>query len=515
MRATMRTMWLLLSLSFLFQSVCSDVNTTLKSGNNTTANIATINATTTAAATTAAATTGAATPATTTTGATTPATTTTAATPATTTTAAATSATTTTAAATNATSTNATSINAAATTEQKKEITPQSKISVIIEVTTATSRPTDTPAPTTTTPSTSKHSISDNTTAAAASTSTPPTSIGKTTTANNTVISPRATTTQMPESPGTNKILGTEATVGSDKGETTKITKVLTDYPTQLTTEQSSRTSTSITINPSQGDGEGVLSMTTQENSQGVSGTKNVSNTSYEQTTPTPRVTDGLTGTTSSPSAMITAGDDTAAVTSGTKDGTISQQAAATAATTTTAAAQPETFLFSLNNGHVEEERKDLVEVCRRLMVNLQDGNCSLTLRHSNGKTQIDSNINGNVKSSLATQYYEEITKKPTDNKTLIAILASCGALLIMIVILTVCASHHRKPYNENQQHLTEELHTVENGYHDNPTLEVMEVQPEMQEKKMALNGEFNDSWIVPFNNLLKEDIPDEEDTHL
>lgn len=65
------------------------------------------------------------------------------------------------------------------------------------------------------------------------------------------------------------------------------------------------------------------------------------------------------------------------------------------------------------------------------------------------------------------------------------------------------------------QQYLTEELHTVENCYHDNPTLEVMEAQPEMQEKKVALNGEFNDSWIVPIDNLIKEDILDEEDTHL
>lgn len=139
-----------------------------------------------------------------------------------------------------------------------------------------------------------------------------------------------------------------------------------------------------------------------------------------------------------------------------------------------------------------------------------------MTLRSHNGKLIFDSvEINGNVSTSLANQYYEEITKSSTDNKTLIAILASCGALLIMIVILAVCASHHRKPYNENQQHLTEELHTVENGYHDNPTLEVMEVQPEMQEKKVALNGEFNDSWIVPIDNLLKEDVPDEEDTHL
>lgn len=86
------------------------------------------------------------------------------------------------------------------------------------------------------------------------------------------------------------------------------------------------------------------------------------------------------------------------------------------------------------------------------------------------------------MKTALATQYYDEITKvgwvliqktyilvwtcpehsqldssfvarmkKPTDNKTLIAILASCGALLIMIIILAVCASHHRKPYSENQ----------------------------------------------------------------
>lgn len=158
-----------------------------------------------------------------------------------------------------------------------------------------------------------------------------------------------------------------------------------------------------------------------------------------------------------------------------------------------------------------------MAEVCRRLMVNFKDGTCTMTLRHHNGKPIFDHvEINGNVNTNLANQHYEELTKSsPTDNKTLIAILASCGALLIMIVILAVCASHHRKPYNENQQHLTEELHTVENGYHDNPTLEVMEVQPEMQEKKVALNGEFNDSWIVPIDNLLKEDMPDEEDTHL
>lgn len=156
--------------------------------------------------------------------------------------------------------------------------------------------------------------------------------------------------------------------------------------------------------------------------------------------------------------------------------------------------------------------------MCNKLMEAMHAANCTMTVRQHRGKTYFDSvQIEGTVNPSLATQYYEEITKANTkkgDNSTLIAILASCGALLVMIVGLAIYA-HHRKPYNENQQHLTEELHTVENGYHDNPTLEVMEVQPEMQEKKMALNCEFNDSWIVPIDNLLKDDIPDEEDTHL
>ncbi|XP_024140802.1 podocalyxin [Oryzias melastigma] len=159
------------------------------------------------------------------------------------------------------------------------------------------------------------------------------------------------------------------------------------------------------------------------------------------------------------------------------------------------------------------KEQKILGEVCKRLFPDWRSGTCQFEWHQQNGQIQFEK-IDISVNSSLADNYYEEITK-PTDNKTLIAILASCGSLLIMIIILAVCASHHRRPYNENQQHLTEELQAVENGYHDNPTLEVMEVQPEMQEKKVTLNGEFNDSWIVPIDNLLKEEIPDEEDTHL
>lgn len=178
-------------------------------------------------------------------------------------------------------------------------------------------------------------------------------------------------------------------------------------------------------------------------------------------------------------------------------------------------------FSYRLNKGHQSEEEKELVVLCQRLMSSLEDGNCTISFRHYNDRMLFDSvEVSGKVKMTIVTQQFEDITKKPTDNRTLITILASCGALLIMIIVLAVCASHHRKPYSENQLHLTEELQTVENGYHDNPTLEVMEVMTVEQEKKLpppCLNngGDFNDGWIVPIDNLLKEEGPEEEDTHL
>ncbi|XP_055081711.1 podocalyxin [Periophthalmus magnuspinnatus] len=175
-------------------------------------------------------------------------------------------------------------------------------------------------------------------------------------------------------------------------------------------------------------------------------------------------------------------------------------------------------FSFSLNSGLQPGEQKDLVTVCRQLMSSYEDGNCTLTYRNDSGRMQIDAAwMSGKVKPSITRQAFDDISKKPTNSQTLITILASCGALLLMILILAVCASHHRKSYSENQRPLTDELQAVENGYHDNPTLEVMEAQGAEPEKKMALNlnGEFNDSWIVPMDNLLKEEGPDEEDTHL
>ncbi|XP_049670304.1 podocalyxin [Accipiter gentilis] len=114
----------------------------------------------------------------------------------------------------------------------------------------------------------------------------------------------------------------------------------------------------------------------------------------------------------------------------------------------------------------------------------------------------------------------------------IITIITLAGSLLLIAAIYGCC--HQRFSQKKDQhihpdlpgfddghvalifnQRLTEELQTMENGYHDNPTLEVMETSSEMQEKKVNLNGELGDSWIVPLDTLMKEDLEEEEDTHL
>ncbi|XP_067390958.1 podocalyxin [Emydura macquarii macquarii] len=94
----------------------------------------------------------------------------------------------------------------------------------------------------------------------------------------------------------------------------------------------------------------------------------------------------------------------------------------------------------------------------------------------------------------------------------IIAIVCMACALLLVAAIYGCC--HQRLAHRKDQQRLTEELQTMENGYHDNPTLEVMETGSEMQEKKVNLNGEVGDCWIVPLHSLTKEEL-EEEDTHL
>ncbi|KAL6460216.1 hypothetical protein MHYP_G00319750 [Metynnis hypsauchen] len=178
-------------------------------------------------------------------------------------------------------------------------------------------------------------------------------------------------------------------------------------------------------------------------------------------------------------------------------------------------------FNMKITKENIQDMKNNdiLVRTCRKLLQNYDTAtSCSLEGNERDSDFNITS-VSLTVDPSEAKNIYsKEKMSEPEPTpvpSTLIAILSSCGALLLFLACFAVyCVCHHRS-YRKNQQHLTEELQTVENGYHDNPTLEVMEVQPEMQEKKLTLNGEFNDSWIVPIDNLAKEDMPDEEDTHL
>ncbi|XP_031654024.1 podocalyxin isoform X2 [Oncorhynchus kisutch] len=288
----------------------------------------------------------------------------------------------------------------------------------------------------------------------------------------------------------------------------TQVTRVASNTAT-ITTARDTPGTSIVTAVGTAGTGasgsSGTLTQTTPDTTEEV-----IQVSTTTSVGPTPWSASSFPSHPPSTSSRVGSGSSLPTITTSTQGRMVSTT---TAGTTT----PPKTFTFVKSQNGENYERKDLEELCRQLMSQMHDANCTLTVRENNGHTTFDSVVmTGKVDNSVVQQYYEEITRKPSDNMTLIAILASCGALLAMIVGFAIYASYHRKSYRKNlQQHLTEELQTVEDGYHDNPTLEVMEVQPEMQEKKVALYGEFNDSWIVPIDSLLKEDMPDEEDTHL
>ncbi|KAM4711860.1 podocalyxin [Anableps anableps] len=310
-----------------------------------------------------------------------------------------------------------------------------------------------------------------------------------------TVISTKVTS-QPTVSPVNNSPESTTAT------ESKKGINVSTEQPGENDTEKTTNNTDAPTPNPSVGvmsKNTQTTSMATKENSEAGPITSTMTAKGFP-----------LTGSTSS--SQIPERNFTSSQPSTVKDLHVTTENLAPTITTPAGRNGIEIFKYSLDEPE-SNKNNSLVALCKHFMSSLRNGTCTITLQ--NNGNDFDS-LKIEVDVNRVTEQFKKITaQEPTDSKTLIAILASCGALLIMIIILGVCVSHRRKPYNENQQHLTEELHTVENGYHDNPTLEVMEVQPEMQEKKMALNGEFSDSWIVPIDNLMKEDMPDEEDTHL
>nr|DBA18511.1 TPA: hypothetical protein GDO54_016748 [Pyxicephalus adspersus] len=104
-----------------------------------------------------------------------------------------------------------------------------------------------------------------------------------------------------------------------------------------------------------------------------------------------------------------------------------------------------------------------------------------------------------------------------SDYGKLFIVLVIIGSVCVMIIVagLIYICWQRRLPKLKNM-----ELHFVENGCHDNPTLDVvMDGQSEMQEKKASVNGGTThqaDGWETLINKTDKEENDAmEEDTHL
>ncbi|XP_040214912.1 podocalyxin-like protein 2 [Rana temporaria] len=104
-----------------------------------------------------------------------------------------------------------------------------------------------------------------------------------------------------------------------------------------------------------------------------------------------------------------------------------------------------------------------------------------------------------------------------SDYGKLFIVLVIIGSVCVMIIVagLIYICWQRRLPKLKNM-----ELHFVENGCHDNPTLDVaMDGQSEMQEKKASINGgtaHQGDGWETLINKPDKEENEAmEEDTHL
>ncbi|KAM5148808.1 podocalyxin-like protein 2 [Mantella aurantiaca] len=104
-----------------------------------------------------------------------------------------------------------------------------------------------------------------------------------------------------------------------------------------------------------------------------------------------------------------------------------------------------------------------------------------------------------------------------SDYGKLFIVLVIIGSVCVMIIVagLIYICWQRRLPKLKNM-----ELHFVENGCHDNPTLDVaMDGQSEMQEKKASINGgtaHQADGWETLISKPSKEENEAmEEDTHL
>ncbi|XP_029907416.1 podocalyxin-like protein 2 [Myripristis murdjan] len=127
---------------------------------------------------------------------------------------------------------------------------------------------------------------------------------------------------------------------------------------------------------------------------------------------------------------------------------------------------------------------------------------------------------------SAASSCQSRPSQTRSDYGKLFVVLVIIGSVCMVIItsgLIYICWQR-RLPATKTMSR-AEELHFVENGCHDNPTLDVTnDSQPEMQEKKPSTNGlagggeragEDNSRWQVFVNQAGSEEEEEEQDTHL
>lgn len=127
---------------------------------------------------------------------------------------------------------------------------------------------------------------------------------------------------------------------------------------------------------------------------------------------------------------------------------------------------------------------------------------------------------------SAASNCQSRPSQTRSDYGKLFVVLVIIGSICMVIItsgFIYICWQR-RLPATKTTFR-AEELHFVENGCHDNPTLDVTnDSQPEMQEKKPSTNGlagvregggEESSRWQVFVNQAATEEEEEEQDTHL
>ncbi|XP_039627918.1 podocalyxin-like protein 2 isoform X1 [Polypterus senegalus] len=122
---------------------------------------------------------------------------------------------------------------------------------------------------------------------------------------------------------------------------------------------------------------------------------------------------------------------------------------------------------------------------------------------------------------TTATSCQSWPSQPQSDYGKLFVVLVIIGSICVVIIVsgfIYICWQRRLPKLKSSSP--GEELHFVENGCHDNPTLDITtDSQSEMQEKKPSMNGvtvEGADNWQILINKPAREDMENyEEDTHL